>query len=178
VIVPAADLSEQISTAGMEASGTGNMKFMANGAITIGTMDGANVEMHKEVGADNIVIFGLTTEEVNDKRARSEVPRSAIDASPRLKEALESISSGVFSPDDPHRYRDLIGGLYDHDWFMVARDFDAYVAAQATVDAIWMDKRRWNAMAIRNTAHVGFFSSDRTIRQYAQDIWGVPVASA
>lgn len=178
VIVPAADLSEQISTAGMEASGTGNMKFMANGAITIGTMDGANVEMHKEVGADNIVIFGLTTEEVNDKRARSEVPRSAIDASPRLKEALESISSGVFSPDDPHRYRDLIGGLYDHDWFMVARDFDAYVAAQATVDAIWMDKRRWNAMAIRNTAHVGFFSSDRTIRQYAQEIWGVSVASA
>ncbi|WP_316355558.1 glycogen/starch/alpha-glucan phosphorylase [Devosia sp.] len=177
VIVPAADLSEQISTAGMEASGTGNMKFMANGAITIGTMDGANVEMHKEVGADNIVIFGLTTDEVNDKRARSEVPRAAIDSSPRLKEALESISSGVFSPDDPHRYRDLIGGLYDHDWFMVARDFDAYVAAQAAVDAIWADKRRWNAMAIRNTARVGFFSSDRTIRQYAQEIWGVPVAS-
>ncbi len=177
VIVPAADLSEQISTAGMEASGTGNMKFMANGAITIGTMDGANVEMHKEVGADNIVIFGLTTDEVNDKRARSEVPRAAIDSSPRLKEALESISSGVFSPDDPHRYRDLIGGLYDHDWFMVARDFDAYVAAQAAVDTIWADKRRWNAMAIRNTAHVGFFSSDRTIRQYAEEIWGVPVAS-
>lgn len=178
VIVPAADLSEQISTAGMEASGTGNMKFMANGAITIGTMDGANVEMHKEVGPDNIVIFGLTTEEVNDKRARSEVPRGAIDASPRLKEALESISSGVFSPDDPNRYRDLIGALYDHDWFMVARDFDAYVAAQAEVDVIWADKRRWNAMAIRNTANVGFFSSDRTIRQYAKDIWGVTVASA
>jgi starch phosphorylase len=106
------------------------------------------------------------------------VPRTAIDNSPRLKEALESISSGVFSPDDPNRYRDLIGGLYDHDWFMVARDFDAYVAAQAEVDAIWMDKRRWNAMAIRNTARVGFFSSDRTIRQYAQDIWGVSVASA
>ena len=178
VIVPAADLSEQISTAGMEASGTGNMKFMANGAITIGTMDGANVEMHKEVGAENIVIFGLTTDEVNEKRAKSEVPRAAIDASPRLKEVLESIASGVFSPDDPHRYRDLIGGLYDHDWFMVARDFDAYVAAQAQVDAIWLDKRRWNAMAIRNTAHVGFFSSDRTIRQYAQEIWGVPVASS
>lgn len=178
VIVPAADLSEQISTAGMEASGTGNMKFMANGAITIGTMDGANVEMHKEVGADNIVIFGLTTDQVNEKRAKAEVPRSAIDASPRLKEVLESISSGVFSPDDPNRYRDLIGGLYDHDWFMVARDFDAYVAAQAEVDAIWIDKKRWNAMAIRNTAHMGFFSSDRTIRQYAQEIWGVTVASA
>jgi starch phosphorylase len=173
VIVPAADLSEQISTAGMEASGTGNMKFMANGAITIGTMDGANVEMHKEVGPDNIVIFGLTTDEVNDKRAKSEVPRSAIDASQRLKEALGSISSGVFSPDDPNRYRDLVGALYDHDWFMVARDFDAYVAAQAEVDKIWTDKHRWNAMAIRNTASVGFFSSDRTIRQYATEIWGL-----
>ena len=176
VIVPAADLSEQISTAGMEASGTGNMKFMANGALTIGTMDGANVEMHKEVGADNIVIFGLTTDQVEDKRARSEVPRSAIDASPRLREALDSIASGVFSPDDPHRYRDLIGGLYDHDWFMVARDFDSYVAAQARVDAIWQNKKKWTAMAIRNTASVGFFSSDRTIRQYAEDIWGVPTS--
>jgi starch phosphorylase len=174
VIVPAADLSEQISTAGMEASGTGNMKFMANGALTIGTMDGANVEMHKEVGADNIVIFGLTTDQVEDKRARSEVPRSAIDASPRLREALDSISSGVFSPDDPHRYRDLIGGLYDHDWFMVARDFDAYAAAQAKVDDIWRDKKKWTAIAIRNTASVGFFSSDRTIKQYAEEIWGVP----
>jgi starch phosphorylase len=173
VIVPAADLSEQISTAGMEASGTGNMKFMANGAITIGTMDGANVEMHKEVGPDNIVIFGLTTEEVNDKRSKNELPQAMVDASPRLKEALESISSGVFSPDDPNRYSALIGGIYEHDWFMVARDFDAYVAAQAEVDVIWHDKARWNAMAIRNTARVGFFSSDRTIRQYAKDIWGV-----
>ena len=175
VIVPAADLSEQISTAGMEASGTGNMKFMANGALTIGTMDGANVEMHKEVGADNIVIFGLTTDQVEDKRARSEVPRSAIDASPRLREALDSISSGVFSPDDPHRYRDLIGGLYDHDWFMVARDFDAYAEAQAKVDGIWQNRRKWYSMAIRNTAHMSWFSSDRTIRQYAEDIWNVPV---
>ena len=173
VIVPAADLSEQISTAGMEASGTGNMKFMANGAVTIGTMDGANVEMYEEVGADNIVIFGMSAEEVNEKRARSEVPRGAIDRSPRLKEALESIASGVFSPDDPNRYRDLIGGLYDHDWFMVARDFDAYQAAQERVNELWLDRRRWYGMAIRNTAHVGYFSSDRTIRQYATDIWGV-----
>ncbi|MET0436311.1 MAG: glycogen/starch/alpha-glucan phosphorylase, partial [Devosia sp.] len=176
VIVPAADLSEQISTAGMEASGTGNMKFMANGAITIGTMDGANVEMHKEVGDDNIVIFGLTTEQVEDKRSRSEVPRGMIDKSPRLREALEAISSGVFSPDDPNRYRDLTGGLYDHDWFMVARDFDAYWAAQAKVEKIWSDRSRWDAMAIRNTANVGFFSSDRTIRQYAADIWNVQTA--
>jgi starch phosphorylase len=157
----------------MEASGTGNMKFMANGAITIGTMDGANVEMHKEVGSKNIVIFGLSTSEVNDKRAKAEAPKTVIDGSPRLKEALESIASGVFSPDDPNRYRDLIGGLHEHDWFMVARDFDAYVAAQAEVDEIWKERSRWNAMAIRNTAHVGFFSSDRTIRQYATDIWDV-----
>jgi len=175
VIVPAADLSEQISTAGMEASGTGNMKFMANGAITIGTMDGANVEMHKEVGADNIVIFGLTTAEVDAMRAENAPPREAIEASPRLHEALEAIATGVFSPDDPNRYRDLISGVYDHDWFMVARDFDAYAKAQAEVDDIWQDKKRWTAMAIRNTARVGFFSSDRTIRQYARDIWGVAV---
>lgn len=176
MIVPAADLSEQISTAGMEASGTGNMKFMANGAVTIGTMDGANVEMHKEVGDDNIVIFGLTTEQVEDKRSRSEVPRASIDNSPRLSEALEAISSGVFSPDDPNRYRDLIGGLYDHDWFMVARDFDSYWEAQSNVEKIWTDRSRWDAMAIRNTANVGFFSSDRTIRQYAADIWNVQTA--
>lgn len=176
MIVPAADLSEQISTAGMEASGTGNMKFMANGALTIGTMDGANVEMHKEVGDENIVIFGLSTEEVEEKRAKGEVPRTVIDASHRLREALEAISSGVFSPDDPNRYRDLIGGLYDHDWFMVARDFDAYWEAQAQVEKLWVDRSRWDAIAIKNTANVGFFSSDRTIRQYAQDIWNVQTA--
>ena len=173
VIIPAADLSEQISTAGMEASGTGNMKFGLNGAVTIGTLDGANVEMLEQVGADNMVIFGLTADEVSQKRARSEVPRSVIDASPSLKEALESISSGVFAPDDPNRYRDLIGGLYDHDWFMVARDFDGYAAAQAKVDKLWQQKRKWYSMAIRNTAHMGWFSSDRTIRQYAEEIWGV-----
>src|SRR5690606_1045513 len=165
-IVPAADLSEQISTAGMEASGTGNMKFMANGALTIGTMDGANVEMFQEVGADSIVIFGLTTEQVNEKRALNEQPQEAIDASPRLREVLDSIASGVFSPDDPNRFRDLVGGLLDHDWFMVARDFDAYAAAQAEVDAIWRDQQRWTSIAIHNTARVGFFSSDRTITQY------------
>ena len=157
----------------MEASGTGNMKFMANGAITIGTMDGANVEMHKEVGNENIVIFGLTTGEVDSVRNSGEPPRNYIEASPRLNEALQSIASGVFSPDDPNRYRDLMGGLYDKDWFLVARDFDAYVAAQTKVDEIWSDKARWTAMAIRNTASVGYFSSDRTIRQYAAEIWGV-----
>jgi starch phosphorylase len=176
IIMPAADLSEQISTAGLEASGTGNMKFAINGAVTIGTLDGANIEMLERAGKDNMVIFGLTAEQVAEKRARSDVPRSAIDASPALKEALEMISSGVFSPDDPNRYRDLIGGLYDHDWFMVARDFDSYAAAQRQVDALWSQPKRWNAMAIRNTANMSWFSSDRTIRQYAEEIWGVPVA--
>lgn len=174
-IIPAADLSEQISTAGLEASGTGNMKFAMNGAVTIGTLDGANIEMLEQAGAENMVIFGLTAEQVAEKRARNEVPRSAIDASPALKGALEAISSGVFSPDDPNRYRDLIGGLYDHDWFMVARDFDAYSAAQRRVDALWNVPRKWYSMAIRNTAHMSWFSSDRTIRQYAGEIWGVPV---
>jgi starch phosphorylase len=174
-IMPAADLSEQISTAGLEASGTGNMKFALNGALTIGTLDGANIEMRDAVGAENFVIFGLTAAEVAEKRARNDVPRSSIDNSPALKESLEMISSGVFSPDDPTRYRDLIGGLYDHDWFMVARDFDDYYTTQRAVDDIWNNRRKWYSMAIRNTAHMSWFSSDRTIRQYAEEIWGVPV---
>ena len=175
-IMPAADLSEQISTAGLEASGTGNMKFALNGALTIGTLDGANIEMRDAVGPENFVIFGLTADQVAEKRARNEVPRSVIDASPQLKEALEAIASGVFSPDDPGRYRDLIGGLYDHDWFMVARDFDSYAATQRDVDDLWHSPRKWYSMAIRNTAHMSWFSSDRTIRQYASEIWGVPVS--
>ncbi|MBI4920287.1 MAG: glycogen/starch/alpha-glucan phosphorylase [Devosia nanyangense] len=178
IIIPAADLSEQISTAGLEASGTGNMKFAINGAVTIGTLDGANIEMLDAVGKENMVIFGLTADEVAQKRSRTEVPRSAIDSSPALREALEMISSGVFSPDDPNRYRDLIGGLYDHDWFMVARDFDGYSAAQRQVDGLWQNSRKWYSMAIRNTAHMSWFSSDRTIRQYAEDIWDVPVSKA
>ena len=154
------------------------MKFAINGALTIGTLDGANIEMLDAVGKENMVIFGLTADKVAEKRARNEVPRSAIDSSPALKEALEAISSGVFSPDDPNRYRDLIGGLYDHDWFMVARDFDAYAVAQRQVDGIWKSPRKWYSMAIRNTAHMSWFSSDRTIRQYAEEIWNVPVGSA
>jgi starch phosphorylase len=177
-IIPAANLSEQISTAGLEASGTGNMKLALNGALTIGTLDGANIEMKDNVGPDNIIIFGLTAEQVADKRARNDLPRAAIEASPDLREALDAISSGVFSPDDRNRYRDLIGGLYEHDWFFVARDFDSYAGAQRRVDEIWAEPEKWNAMAIRNTARMGWFSSDRTIRQYAEDIWGVMVPKA
>jgi glycogen phosphorylase len=173
VLVPAADLSEQISTAGMEASGTGNMKFALNGAITIGTLDGANIEIRELVGPENIVIFGLTAEEVAERKADGYDPRKLIESSPELSQALSAIASGVFSPDDPGRYRELIGGLYDNDWFMVAADFDAYASAQREVDALWSNPAAWSEKAILNTARMGWFSSDRTIRQYAQDIWGI-----
>jgi starch phosphorylase len=175
VLVPAADLSEQISTAGMEASGTGNMKFALNGALTIGTLDGANVEIREQVGAENIFIFGLTASEVAERRAGGHNPREIISASPELAQALSAISSGVFSPDDPGRYRDLIGGLYEHDYFMVATDFDAYAAAQREVDAIWSQPSQWWQRAILNTARMGWFSSDRTIREYSKDIWDIPL---
>ncbi len=174
MMVPAADLSEQISTAGLEASGTGNMKFALNGALTIGTLDGANVEIREHVGPENIIIFGLTAEEVMQRRREGYQPRSIIESSPELSQALSALASGVFSPDDRDRYKGLVGGLYDHDWFMVASDFDAYAAAQRTVDDIWREPARWNAMAIRNTSRMGWFSSDRTIREYARDIWKVP----
>jgi len=176
VMVPAADLSEQISTAGLEASGTGNMKFALNGAITIGTLDGANVEIRDCVGDDNIVIFGLTAQEVADRRAGDYNPREVIERSPDLSQALSAISSGVFSPDDPDRYRGLVDSLYNSDWFMVAADFDAYCAAQRRVDGLWRSSPDWLAMAIHNTARMAFFSSDRTIRQYAREIWNVPAA--
>jgi glycogen phosphorylase len=174
VLVPAADLSEQISTAGLEASGTGNMKFALNGALTIGTLDGANVEIREKVGEDNIVIFGLTAEEVAAKRLSGHTPRAVIEASPELAQALHAIADGVFSPDDPARYRELIGTLYDTDYFMVATDFDSYAAAQRSVDGLWLDQAAWGEKAILNTAHMAWFSSDRTIREYSSDIWKVP----
>ncbi|KJS14992.1 MAG: maltodextrin phosphorylase [Hoeflea sp. BRH_c9] len=171
VIVPAADLSEQISTAGMEASGTGNMKFALNGALTIGTLDGANVEIQQCVGEDNIVIFGLTASEVAERRDIGHNPRAIIEATPELSQALTAISSGVFSPDDPDRFTELTDGLYEHDWFMVTADFDAYAEAQRRVDSLWLDEEAWYGRTILNTARVGWFSSDRTIRQYAKEIW-------
>ncbi|WP_022682646.1 glycogen/starch/alpha-glucan phosphorylase [Sphingobium bisphenolivorans] len=174
MMIPAADLSEQISTAGMEASGTGNMKFAVNGALTIGTLDGANVEMRDHVGEENIVIFGLTAAQVNERRAKGYDPREVIAQSRELAQALAAISSGVFSPDDPTRYKDLVQGIYDHDWFMVAADFESYSSAQRRVDALWQEPSRWIEMAVHNVARMGWFSSDRTIREYAADIWKVP----
>jgi starch phosphorylase len=171
VMVPAADLSEQISTAGMEASGTGNMKFGLNGALTIGTLDGANVEMRDNVGEDNIAIFGLRADEVAKVRSDGHNPRAVIESSRELSQALASIATGVFSPDDRNRYTALIDGIYSHDWFMVAADFDAYAQAQREVDQIWTNQSSWYAKTINNTARMGWFSSDRTIRQYADEIW-------
>jgi len=173
LIVPAADLSEQISTAGMEASGTGNMKLALNGALTIGTLDGANIEIRDAVGPENIFIFGMTAEEVAARRADGYDPRETIAASSELSQAMHAIESGVFAPSDPHRYADLVNGIYGHDWFLVAADFDAYAAKQREIGGVWRDQARWSKMAIHNTANMGRFSSDRTIGEYARDIWGV-----
>ncbi|MEJ6011377.1 glycogen/starch/alpha-glucan phosphorylase [Novosphingobium aquae] len=172
-IIPAADLSEQISTAGMEASGTGNMKFALNGALTIGTLDGANVEIKDRVGDENIIIFGLTADEVAEKRANGYNPREVIEGSYELHQAVEAISSGVFSPDDKNRYKGLMDGLYESDWFLLAADFDSYAAAQREVDRRWNDQKGWRKSAMHNIANVGWFSSDRTIAEYAKDIWKV-----
>jgi len=173
-IIPASDLSEQISTAGMEASGTGNMKFALNGALTIGTLDGANVEIRDHVGADNIFIFGLTAPEVQERRIKGIDARNTIAASPMLRDVLDEISTGVFSPDEVHRYEQLVQILTYHDHFMVTADFDSYCAAQSAVEIRWRDRKSWWRASIMNTAHMAWFSSDRAIRQYADEIWRVP----
>jgi glycogen phosphorylase len=175
-LIPAADLSEQISTAGKEASGTGNMKFMMNGAPTIGTLDGANVEILQEVGAENFFLFGLTAEEVIKRREDPEQSRKAIEASKPLQDVLQMIAEGRFSPDEPERYHGLVHRVWHHDYFLVAADFDAFHAAQAEVDKAYADPARWGRMAAMNVARSGFFSSDRTIRSYMNDIWGVTPA--
>ena len=174
VIVPATDLSEQISTAGMEASGTGNMKFALNGALTIGTLDGANVEMREHVGADNIFIFGLTADEVEARRAKGIDGRAIVESSAKLKAVLQALSSGEFSNGDVNLYRPIVDSIYNGDWFMVGSDFDSYAATQRKVDALWATQRDWTHQAIQNSVHMGWFSSDRTIREYARDIWKVP----
>jgi starch phosphorylase len=174
IIIPAADLSEQISTAGLEASGTGNMKLALNGALTIGTMDGANVEIRQHVGAANIFIFGMTSDEVARRRADFNA-REAVAASPSLSQALNAIASGVFSPGEPDRYRDLVNALLAHDNFMVTADFESFCEAQRAVDTMWTDSGRWWETSLHNIAGMGWFSSDRTIAEYAEEIWTVPV---
>ena len=175
VIVPAADLSEQISTAGMEASGTGNMKFALNGALTIGTLDGANVEIKEQVGDENIFIFGLTTEQVEARRREGWRGEMAISQSRRLQEALEQIEAGVFSPDDPTRYHGLVASLRAEDYFLVTADFDSYYDMQRQVDGRWRNPSAWWNSAVLNTANMAWFSSDRTIAEYAREIWNIPV---
>ena len=172
-IIPAADLSEQISTAGMEASGTGNMKLALNGALTIGTLDGANVEIRDRVGADNIFIFGLTADEAVERRRYGPSPRETIVSQPALQQVLDAIANGVFSPEEPERYRALIDELTGNDHFLVTADFDAYSTAQRRVDEYWRNRRAWWRSSMMNTANLSWFSSDRTIREYADEIWNV-----
>ena len=177
IMIPAADLSEQISTAGMEASGTGNMKLSLNGALTIGTLDGANVEIRDRVGADNIFIFGLTADGVGEIRARGFDSRSTIESDPLLAEAISAIESGHFSHDDPNRYRALVDKLRHDDYFLVTADFASYLRKQQEIDVAFRDQEDWMRRAVINTAQVGWFSSDRTIRGYAHDIWRVPIGT-
>ena len=172
-LIPAADLSEQISTAGMEASGTGNMKLAMNGALTIGTLDGANVEIRDSVGEGNIFIFGLTAQGVGALRNEGYSPSSFIARCDRLGEVLDQIRAGVFSGGDGERHRGIVENMRSHDWFMVAADFDAYWHAQRHVDVAWTDPDDWTRKAILNIAPMGRFSSDRTIRGYARDVWDV-----
>ena len=171
-IIPAADLSEQISTAGYEASGTSNMKFGLNGALTIGTLDGANVEMCEQVGAEHMFIFGLTSQQVEARKRGGDFSASAeLSASHRLNDVLQAIRGGVFSPDDPARYVGLVDSLVSYDRFLLCADFDAYWEAQRRVDELWHEPNRWWRSAVLNTARMGWFSSDRTIREYAREIW-------
>jgi starch phosphorylase len=174
VIMPAADLSEQISTAGTEASGTGNMKLALNGALTIGTDDGANIEIREQVGDDNIFIFGLSTAEVSQSRAAGYQPLRIYEENARIKAVLDAIAGGQFSEEEPGRYRALVDSLlWGGDRYMLLADFDSYVAAQARVDALYNDPQAWARKAIANVSGMGFFSSDRTIREYAHQVWGL-----
>ena len=172
-IYPAADLSEQISTAGKEASGTGNMKFSMNGALTIGTLDGANVEIREEVGAENFFLFGLDAAEVTALKAQGYRPRTYYETDPELRQTLDLLSDGTFSGGDRELFRHLIDSLLNHDPYLVLADFRAYLDAQAHVERAWQDQEHWTRMSILTTARMGKFSSDRSIREYCEQVWNV-----
>ena len=172
-VYPAADLSEQISTAGKEASGTGNMKFSMNGALTIGTLDGANVEIREAVGPDNFFLFGLTAEEVSELKARGYQPRGYYESSPELREALDLIGSGHFSNGDRDLFRPLVDSLLTRDDYLLLADYQAYLDCQDRVSHAYRDQKHWTRMSILNVARMGQFSSDRSIQQYCSDIWQV-----
>jgi starch phosphorylase len=176
-VYPAADLSEQISTAGKEASGTGNMKFAMNGALTIGTLDGANIEIRDAVGHENFFLFGLTAEEVERRKAESYTPRNIYESNPELREAIDLIDSGFFSNGDRGLFHTLVESLLTRDDYMLLADYQAYVDCQQRVSDAYSDQNNWTRMSILNSARVGRFSSDRSIREYCRDIWNVrPIA--
>jgi len=175
VVMPGADLSEQISTAGTEASGTGNMKLALNGALTIGTDDGANIEIRQQVGDDNIFIFGLSAAQVAEQRAAGYQPIDLYSSHPCIKAVLDAVGGGAFSPDEPGRYRALVDSLlWGGDHYLLLADFDSYLAAQARVDTLYRQPDAWAKKAIANVAGMGHFSSDRSIREYAQTVWHIP----
>jgi starch phosphorylase len=174
VLIPGADLSEQISTAGFEASGTGNMKFALNGALTIGTLDGANVEMLEHLGEENIFIFGMKADAVAERQHRRARPSEIIKDSPRLQQIIGQLESGTFSNGDTDRYRDILDNIKNHDYFQVVPDFEEYWSTQRHIDEVYQKPKEWAKMAILNTARMGWFSSDRTIRSYAKQIWQTP----
>ena len=179
-VIPAADLSEQISTAGMEASGTGNMKFALNGALTIGTLDGANVEIMEEVGPENFFLFGLKAEEVDHMRRTGYDPFRFYESDPELKRAIDQIASGFFSPGEPYLFAPIVDTLLrSGDYFLVLADYRSYVDTQGRVDELFGNKEEWTRKTILNTANMGKFSSDRAVMEYAREIWGVqPLAIA
>lgn len=174
IIIPAADLSQQISTAGMEASGTGNMKFALNGALTIGTLDGANIEILQEVGKENIFIFGLTAQQVQDYRQDGYDPINFYDQNSELRQTIDMIKNGYFSPENSELFHPIIDSLLNRgDYYMVMADFAAYLECHEKVARIYQDKNHWIKMSILNVANMGKFSSDRTIKEYANEIWRV-----
>ncbi len=172
-VYPAADLSEQISLAGKEASGTGNMKFALNGAATIGTLDGANVEIRELVGAENFFLFGLSEEQVSATRDAGYNPRAYYERNPELKQVIDQIAGGFFSPNEPDVFRPLVDGLLNRDEYLLLADYDSYVERQDDVEQAYRDQDHWTRMSILNTARCGFFSSDRSIRDYSEQIWNV-----
>jgi starch phosphorylase len=173
LIYPAADLSEQISTAGKEASGTGNMKFMLNGALTIGTLDGANVEIREEAGAENFFLFGLTAAEVERVKHEGYRPAQYVDGNVELRSTLDLLASGDLTRGDAEVLRPLVENLLQSDPFLVLADYAAYVACQERVSSAWRDRESWTRMSILNTARAGKFSSDRAIREYCDQVWNV-----
>jgi starch phosphorylase len=172
-IFPAAELSEQISTAGKEASGTGNMKFAMNGALTIGTLDGANVEIREAVGAQNFFLFGLTVDQIRRLRAEGYRPREAYETDPVLHEVIDALADGTFAHGDTALFRPIVDSLLGEDPWMLLADFRSYVECQAEVERAYLDPERWTRMSILNTARMGFFSSDRSIADYCREVWRV-----